>query len=68
MIESEYGAEDVNCGLGYDRGDSMMLYLLGYFDCFETARWLRACRGQTVWKNSVSLGAYPQRQALVLGA
>lgn len=43
-----------------------MLYLLEHVDCFETPGWPGACRDQTVpdGKDSVSVRAYPRRQAL----
>ena len=43
----------------------MLLCLSGGLDCYEARWWLRACRDQTVGKDSVNMCAYPQRQALV---
>ena len=42
----------------------MLMCLFGDLDCCEAPRWLRACRDQTVEKDSVNMCAYPQQQAL----
>ena len=38
----------MNCECVWDEGQSVMLRVPEDVDCFETPRWLGACRDQTV--------------------